>query len=161
MTAYWRAPNGNEFRILSETPGRGRNPDHGPKRKAHRMIEHQLDGPSVESGTLTLTMAPPSVNSLFHNRKQGRGKTLAYRNWRAFADRELRDQPSWHVPGKVRIVVRSSSGTDIDNRLKASLDALVGAGRIEGDSPKHVIDARTIHDPAVTGTLIDLQQVMA
>lgn len=152
---YWRAPNGNMLRIISSTPARGRNSDRGPKRKAHRIIPRPLDGPSVESGTLTLTMAPPSVNSLFHNRKKGRGKTLAYRNWRAFADRELRDQPSWHVAGKVTITIRvGGSKADVDNLCKAPLDALVGAGRISDD--KELLEVHAIHDDTVRGTVIEI-----
>jgi Holliday junction resolvase RusA-like endonuclease len=145
-------PNGRTFNVVSSTPAKATV----AKRKAHRAIPKPLDGDPVERGTLTLSMAPPSVNSLFHNRKKGRGKTLAYRNWRAFADRELRDQPSWHVPGKVRITIRvGGSKADADNLCKAPLDALVSAGRISDD--KHLVEVRAIHDPAVTGSRIEIE----
>ncbi len=94
--------NGRSFRVVSSVPATPA----AAKRKAHRAIPTPLDGEPVARGTLTLSSPPPAVNGLFHNRKKGRGKTLAYRNWRAFADRELRDQPSWHVPGKVKITIR-------------------------------------------------------
>lgn len=146
--------NGRAFRVISSTPA-----STAPvKRKAHRMIPRPLDGEPVTSGTLRLSMRPPSVNSLFHNRAKGRGKTLAYRNWRAFADRELREQPAWHVPGKIRVVIRVGGSVDSDNRLKAILDALVTAGRIENDSPKYVIDSRSIHDATVSGTRIEIER---
>jgi Holliday junction resolvase RusA-like endonuclease len=89
------------------------------------------------STALSLSVVPPSVNALFFNRPKGKGRglTLAYRNWRAFADRELRDQPPWHVPGRVevRIYLPAVTRGDADNRIKATLDALVCAGRIEDD----------------------------
>lgn len=155
--------NGRSFPVVSSTPAKSLVT---AKAAAHRIIPKSLDGEPVTSGTLTLSMAPPSVNALFFNRRggggksPGRGKTLAYRNWRAFADQELRDQPSWHVPGRVAITVRvGGSRADADNMLKAALDALVNAGRIEGDSPKYVTEARAIHDASVVGTLIDVRIV--
>lgn len=122
--------NGRQFTVVSSTPIKA-----PVKRKAHRQSATPLDGEPKASGTLTLRDVPPSANSLFHNRSKGRGKTLSYRNWRAFADRELRDQPSWHVPGKVeiRIYLAATTRGDADNRIKATLDALVCAGRIEDD----------------------------
>lgn len=129
----------------------------GGKRKAHRSIPRPLDGEPVRHGVLTLTQPAPSVNSIFHNRKKGRGKTLAYRNWRSSADQELRDQPSWHVPGKVKIQLTTGGGVDLDNRSKAILDALVGAGRIEDDSPKYVVELVTRHDASVTGVRIEIE----
>lgn len=147
--------NGRAFRVISSTPA-----STAPaKRKAHRMIPRPLDGEPVAAGTLTLSMRPPSVNSLFHNRAKGRGKTLAYRNWRAFADRELREQPSWHVPGKIKVVIRvGGSRADADNLCKAPLDALVAAGRIQDD--RNVIDARSIHDATVSGTRIEIERAV-
>lgn len=123
--------NGRPFRVVG---GAARAPA-APRRKAHRQIPTPLDGAPVSQGTVVLSVAPPSVNSLFHNRAKGRGKTLDYRNWRTEADRELRAQRSWHVPGKVevRIWLAATTRGDADNRIKAALDALVNAGRIEDD----------------------------
>lgn len=130
------------------------------KRKAHRVIPRPLDGEPVESGTLTLSMPPPSVNALFFNRKgggKGRGKTLRYKNWCIDAALQLRSQPSWHVPGAVRVTVRvGGSKGDADNLLKASLDCLVNAGRIQDD--RNVVEARAIHDDSVVGTLIEIER---
>ena len=136
MTEHYTAPNGRRFKIIQHT-----EPTAGPWRprevkiRPHRVTQRPLDGPPVTAGTLVLSTTPPSVNSLFHNRAKGRGKTLAYRNWRAFADRDLRNQPSWHVPGKVeiRILIPATTRGDADNRIKATLDCLVTAGRIEDD----------------------------
>jgi len=117
------------------------------KRKAHRVIPKPLDGEAVSRGTLTLSTRPPSVNSLFANAKKGRRRTLSYRNWRAFADHELRDQPSWHVPGRVKILIRvGGSKADCDNLCKSPIDALVGAGRIQDD--RNVAEVRAVPTPA-------------
>jgi Holliday junction resolvase RusA-like endonuclease len=126
-------PNGRSFNVV----GGARAAPTAAKRKAHRQIPKPLDGAPVSQGTLSLSVVPPSVNALFFNRPKGKGRglTLAYRNWRAFADRELRDQPPWHVPGRVevRIYLPAVTRGDADNRIKATLDALVCAGRIEDD----------------------------
>lgn len=151
--------NGREFRIVNADPTSGPwRPLVPAKRKAHRAILRPLDGEPVTSGTLILSMAPPSVNALFHNRKKGRGKTLAYRNWRAFADQELRDQPSWHVLGKieVRIYLAATTRGDADNRIKATLDCLVNAGRIEDD--KNVVKVSAEFSPGES-TVIHIQAV--
>lgn len=161
MTEYWIAPNGKAFPILASTsvamPAK-------TKRKAHRMIERPLDGELRAHGVLALTSVPPSVNSMFFNRRgttgksPGRGKTLAYRNWRAFADREIRDQPSWHVPGKIKVEIRMQpTPGDCDNRIKAALDLLVGAGRIQDD--KNVVKVSAEFDPEIRGTLIKIEAV--
>lgn len=143
--------NGREFPVVSW----GAAPA-AVKRKAHRAIPKPLDGDAVSRGTLTLSLCPPSVNALFANAKKGRRKTLAYRNWRSIADRELRDQPPWHVAGKVRVLIRvGGSRADCDNLCKAPIDALVGAGRIEDD--RNVADVRAIHDDTVSGTVIEIE----
>lgn len=149
-------PNGRTFNVVSWGPKPATLTK--AKRKAHRAITKPLDGEPVTSGTLTLSMAPLSVNALFHNRRKGRGKTLVYKNWRIEADRQLRGQPSWHVPGKVTITIRvGGSKADIDNLQKSTLDALVAAGRIQDD--RNVVEARAIHDSTISGTLIEIQAV--
>ncbi len=66
------------------------------------------------------------------------------------------------MAGKVSVSIRvGGSGADADNMLKASLDALVAAGRIEGDSPKHLAKASAEHDSSISGTLIEIQAVRA
>jgi Holliday junction resolvase RusA-like endonuclease len=153
--------NGRRFPVVSSTPARNGNPRIA-KGKAHRTIERVLDGEPVTSGTLTLSSPPPSVNSLFFNSKKGRGKTLAYRNWRVWTDREIRQQPSWHVPGKVKIRLEVyGSRADADNLCKAPIDALVAAGRIQDD--RNVVEVRAIHMDCeysgVRGTLIEIVAV--
>lgn len=144
--------NGRPFNVVSSTPARA-----ATRRQAHRIIPRPLDGEACTSGVLTLGMVPPSVNGLFFNRKRGRGKTPAYRTWCVVANRELRDQPPWHVPGKVvvRIYVGTNRG-DCDNRIKAALDALVTAGRIEDDRNVVKVSAEFA---SVTGTRIEIERL--
>lgn len=146
--------NGRHFPVVSW----GAPAKPATKKKAHRAIPSPLDGEACSGGVLTLATVPPSVNGMFFNRRggKGRGKTLAYRNWRAFADRELRDQPAWHVPGKVnvRIQIERTRG-DCDNRIKAALDCLVSAGRIEDD--KNVVKV-SAEFASVTGTRIEIER---
>lgn len=80
---------------------------------------------------------PPSVNQIFRNVKgKGRVKTEAYANWRAYAVTSIRNQHVAPIRGRVIIlfgVERASAAADIDNRIKAMLDAIVEAGVIEDD----------------------------
>lgn len=124
--------NGRAFPVVSSTPVKAAATV--TKRKARKW---PLLGAARESGTLSLSVVPPSVNALFYNRRsgKGRGKTLAYRNWSVATNAELCSQPPWHVPGKVevRIYLPANTRGDADNRIKALLDSLVRAGRIEDD----------------------------
>lgn len=144
--------NGRSFTAVSSTPARTAE---AMKKKPRRTIP--LCGPPSDGGSLSLSMTPPSVNALYYNRKngKGRGKTLAYRNWCTFAKIELGDQPEWHVPGRVGITIRvGGSRADADNLLKATIDALVNAGRIMDD--RLVMEARAFHDASVAGTRIEI-----
>jgi Holliday junction resolvase RusA-like endonuclease len=144
--------NGREFPVVS---GGAPAAPTATKRKARRQIPKPLDGAPVASGTLTLSMVPPSVNGMFFNRAKGkgRGKTLAYRNWQRDAGIEIDTQERWHVPGKVVVRIKVGAGRgDVDNRIKAVLDLLVSRGRIEDD--KHVDFVSAERDASVTGASI-------
>lgn len=136
MTETITLPNGRSFNVVGGAAG----PATAPRRERRPKVAKPLDGAPVASGGLSLSVTPPSVNGMYYNRPKGggRGKTLAYRNWRRDALIELATQDRWHVPGKVevRIYLPAITRGDADNRIKATLDALVAAGRIEDD--KHV-----------------------
>lgn len=106
-------------------------------KRAHRIIPTPLDGDAVDGGSLTLSMVPPSLNNIFANRRKGgRMKTAVYGGWLSVAHMDLRRQPSWHVPGKVKIALtfsRCDTRADLDNLIKPTLDLLVAAGRIADD----------------------------
>lgn len=81
---------------------------------------------------------PPSTNHLFRNVKGvGRVKTRHYEDFVRRAVTAVRQQRVEPLAGRVIAIVgveRMSSRADIDNRLKAMLDAIVEAGVIEDDS---------------------------
>jgi len=76
---------------------------------------------------------PPSVNSMYANRKGGRGKgrykTKEYKDWLRRADHYVIAQ-SWridYIPGPcdLHIKVPAKMRGDVDNRIKAVADYLV------------------------------------
>lgn len=81
---------------------------------------------------------PPSANHLFVNvRGVGRVKSRHYEDFTRMAIAAIRRQNVPPVPGRVVPIIgieRMSGGADVDNRLKALLDAMVKAGVIEDDS---------------------------
>jgi Holliday junction resolvase RusA-like endonuclease len=152
MTKTITLPNGRSYRVVGGAPAAPT----AAKGKKRALRTPPLDGAAVASGTLTLTTTPPSVNALFYNRKSGgRGKTLVYRNWQRDALTELSLHPHWHVPGRVavRIQVGAARG-DIDNRVKATLDLLVRAGRIMDDRLVFSVKAKRA---AIDGTVIEIE----
>lgn len=132
-----------------------------PASRAHRVIATPLDGEPVMRGTLRLSIRPISANHIFANAKKGRVKAPRYDIWRTQVTLELRQQPSWHVPGKISVVIAitDEARLDVDNAIKGILDSLVYVGRIEDD--RNVVDVRAYFDSVVTGTLIEIQQVAA
>lgn len=99
----------------------------------------QADGAGFAPVPVTFTVpVPPSVNECFRNLAgRGRVKTLKYDNWRAHAVTSIRGQHVIPVAGRVLVIFgveRSSNSADIDNRIKAMLDAIVEAKVIEDDS---------------------------
>lgn len=88
---------------------------------------------------LTFTMPVcPSANQLFKNTKKGRVRTRLYNDWRAYAERYIRDQNLDKMYGffgaifNIEISVDDTQ-SDLDNRLKAMIDVLKKADVIEDD----------------------------
>lgn len=87
-----------------------------------------------------LIPTPPSVNSLYRNvPKIGRVKTKGYMTWLNVAVPILRAEIP-RIDGSVAVFLQVSDKHtgDIDNRIKAALDALVTAERIQGDDKRTV-----------------------
>lgn len=80
---------------------------------------------------------PPSANHLFRNVKGvGRVKTAQYDDFIRMGVAAIRRQKVQPILGNVIVVLgveRMSDRADIDNRLKATLDAIVKAKTIEDD----------------------------
>lgn len=99
---------------------------------------HPSHSPAPSAPVAFHIPAPPSTNALFKNvRGKGRVKTRDYTDWLMTAIAAIRRQKVQKVEGRVNILVgveRHSVQADIDNRLKATLDALVKAEIIEDDN---------------------------
>lgn len=106
-------------------------------RRAGRSGQAMGAAPPAAPVTFTLPV-PPSVNQMFRNvRGKGRVKTEAYDQWKAAAKTSLRLQRVPHIAGSVVVlfgVERGSLAADIDNRIKAMLDAIVAAKIIVDDN---------------------------
>lgn len=79
----------------------------------------------------------PSTNALFANAEKGRVKTASYKSWRNGAGLVLNVQKCKPLPVRspylfVATVEIDRKG-DIDNRVKATIDLLVGAGLVPDD----------------------------
>lgn len=133
-----------------------------PKRRSgHRVIIAPLDGEARDAGRLLLSQVPPSVNGLFGNSWKGRKKTMVYSDWLSQAQWDLRQQESWHVPGKIKIGLwfgRSQTAADLDNLIKPTLDMLVAAGRISDDKNVVKIEAEFAD---VQGAVIEIWKAPA
>jgi Holliday junction resolvase RusA-like endonuclease len=100
---------------------------------------------------------PPSTNSLYRNvQGKGRVKSRVYARWLYPAIEEI-----WHqvradrgVRGPVSLTfcVPARMRGDIDNRLKATIDALVKSNRIDDD--KHVSSITIQRGGAEAGTIL-------
>ena len=80
---------------------------------------------------------PPSLNGSFYNSKnRGRVKTYKYRDWQRVAGLMLARYKSKSLPQgpyAARIELPLDRRSDIDNRIKPVLDALVRAGLTPDD----------------------------
>lgn len=110
------------------------------KRATKRRAKTEDDRQRVRAITFSLSTAP-GVNNLYANvAGVGRVKTAAYRKWLKTAKLELMAQRCKPVvtPVTIRIQVPETSRLDIDAPIKATLDLLVSAGIIPGDSKQYV-----------------------
>lgn len=105
-------------------------------------VGERATGPGVLAdlpGPVSFTMpTPPSTNHLFRNVKGvGRVKASHYEEFIRLGVAAIRRQNIQPVAGRVVMVIgveRMSDRADIDNRLKAMLDAIVAAGTIADDN---------------------------
>lgn len=107
--------------------------------------------------TFSVTLPlPPSANKLFANVPgKGRVKTRAYKAWRRNAVlsifAQVRADHRVGGPIALSVCVPSNMRGDLDNRLKAGIDALVKSNRIDDD--KHVHSIFILRGGADAGTI--------
>jgi Holliday junction resolvase RusA-like endonuclease len=106
---------------------------------------------------------PPSLNNAFvefkRNGKTARVKSAEYGRWQADAIKQLQVYAVAPLvrPYAVHIRVNIDHKSDVDNRVKPVLDALVKAGVICGD--QWVDDCRITRDRSVQGCEVELWSI--
>ena len=110
--------------------------------------------------TLSLTIPiPPSVNGLYASLANGkRVKSKAYKQWLDeagwFVLGQRRGAPTITGPVDIEILIRRPSGnSDVDNRVKATLDLLVKQHVISDDRYVHSVTARWADIPSCVVTI--------
>lgn len=102
--------------------------------------------------------APPSVNNAFWPSRQGFRKKPGYRLWLQNAALWIRAQkPAPLLEGEITVWVRierKSQCSDVDNRLKAILDAMVEAGCIADDRYVQRLDVEWDKSEGADGALV-------
>ncbi len=93
---------------------------------------------------------PPSVNGLYANGKRGRYKTDSYKAWLHHAGWEVIGQGIRPYLGRYTAhltLPKIPSNSDPDNRIKATLDLLVGLRLVDGDQSKFCRGVEVKIDP--------------
>lgn len=96
---------------------------------------------------------PPTSNNLFKNAGKRRILTYEYAMWKIKAAQALRDVPRWGGPYPVAVslvIVRGQKwmeSSDVCNREKATIDALVSNGILASDDCRHVRPVTIDYDP--------------
>ena len=114
----------------------------------------------MAEATIEIPM-PPSVNRIWRS-VRGRGSksrvicSVNYRKWLRMAVPMMRfGMPEFVGPVKVTITIRGGKGwrvnSDLGNADKATLDALVQAGRIPDDNCQHVVHEEIVYLLPVPG----------
>lgn len=108
--------------------------------------------------------APPSTNNLFLTLRGGRRRVIApkYRAWRVEADECLaKHEPIVTIndPVSIELLLDERNRMDLDNTLKAPIDALVRAGVIPTDKPKHVRRIAVAMGAAAGGCIVSVKRI--
>lgn len=129
-----------------------------PSTVARRRIETQSF--SVE------LPRPPSVNAMFATdfKTRRRFDTKEYRAWKKEAAQMLMAQRARCAIGPVEITITVEEiaryPSDVDNRIKATLDCLVENGIIDGDTAK-TVRSITARWGNVVGALVEIRPALA
>lgn len=107
------------------------------------------------TGFLITLPTPPSVNSLYANRRTGgRLKTKAYKSWITEAGWEVKRQKPISVLGKYKFFLtlpKLPANADPDNRLKSAMDLIVGLKLVQDDSSQYCVGSAVVIDEALPG----------
>lgn len=112
--------------------------DHIGSAGKHRDVHATLIFKRTKKLMMVSLPVPPSVNHLFANRKNGKGRIISreYAAWRQEAGYALnlaRPQPFGKAPVQVGIFIPDKTKGDLDNRIKALLDLVVTHKVIDDD----------------------------
>ena len=119
--------------------------------------------PTTGPHSVTFTIpVPPSVNGAFANvPKVGRIKTEAYKQWLEGAGWTIRAHAVPHIGGVVEVEIKvrrpQAGRSDIDNRIKATLDLMVKMHVIDDDRMVRKVSAEWSED--VTACEVTVTQV--
>lgn len=100
---------------------------------------------SAQSVYLFTKHIPPSVNECFKNIGKGRARTKRYISWAQAAGYDFNGKPLVHGPFTCVITIDRSKRhvlSDIDNRIKPTLDLLQTHGIIDDDRLCESVTAR-------------------
>ncbi len=110
--------------------------------------------------SIILKGLPISCNSLYFNKRHGRGraKTEKYRRWIEASVAAIKAQNIQRIEGDVEVNLYfkrpDKRKRDLDNLIKASLDLLVSQGLIDDDRHVVSITAKWTERPEIKGTMI-------
>jgi len=109
---------------------------------------------------------PPSVNDMFVNAPgKGRVKSKKYASWTTEAMWSIKSQKIKPIEGEVSIsiglVAPNRRPMDADNRVKAILDAITGAGVIQDDNNRFVRRLSVEWLPSGEPCTVIIQQIEA
>ena len=115
----------------------------------------------VALGTFTVELPrPPSINNAFATFNNRRIPSREYKAWKLEASQMLMAQRARCAIGPVELTITVQEipryPSDIDNRIKATIDCLVENGIIDGDTAKTVRSVTAKWGPVV-GAIVEVK----
>lgn len=121
----------------------------------------------IATGTFTVELPrPPSVNHAFSTnwKTKRRFESKDYEAWKKEASQMLMAQRARCAVGPVDITITVQEiaryPSDIDNRIKTTIDCLVSNGIIDGDTARTVRSITAKWDASIIGALVEVRPAM-